>query len=68
MASVCGGSLALMDAGVPISQAVAGVAVGLVSRTNPDNQEIEDYRILTDLLVSILKPCVIHPQYSSSYS
>lgn len=68
MASVCGGSLALMDAGVPISQAVAGVAVGLVSRTNPDNQEIEDYRILTDLLVSILEPCVIHPQYSSSYS
>ncbi len=31
MASVCGGSLALMDAGVPVRQAVAGVAMGLVS-------------------------------------
>lgn len=50
MASVCGGSLALMDAGVPISQPAAGVAIGLVSRTNPETQQIEDYRILTDLL------------------
>jgi polyribonucleotide nucleotidyltransferase len=31
MASVCGGSLALMDAGAPIKQAVAGIAMGLVS-------------------------------------
>jgi polyribonucleotide nucleotidyltransferase len=31
MASVCGGSLSLMDAGVPIKDAVAGVAMGLVS-------------------------------------
>lgn len=31
MASVCGGSLSLMDAGVPIKEAVAGVAMGLVS-------------------------------------
>lgn len=53
MASVCGGSLALMDAGVPISQPAAGVAIGLVSRTNPETQQIEDYRILTDLLVNI---------------
>ena len=30
MASVCGGSLALMDAGVPISKAVAGVSIGMV--------------------------------------
>lgn len=30
MASVCGGSLALMDAGVPLSEAAAGVAIGLV--------------------------------------
>jgi polyribonucleotide nucleotidyltransferase len=30
MASVCGGSLALMDAGVPVSKAVAGIAMGLV--------------------------------------
>jgi polyribonucleotide nucleotidyltransferase len=31
MASVCGGSLALMDAGVPIARAVAGISVGMVS-------------------------------------
>ncbi|XP_046652953.1 polyribonucleotide nucleotidyltransferase 1, mitochondrial-like [Daphnia pulicaria] len=50
MASVCGGSLALMDAGVPILQPAAGVAVGLVSRVNPETKQIDDYRILTDLL------------------
>ncbi|CAN9499610.1 unnamed protein product [Ophioblennius macclurei] len=51
MASACGGSLALMDAGVPISAAVAGVAVGLISRANPDKPtEMEDYRLLTDIL------------------
>ncbi|CAH2983536.1 unnamed protein product [Chilo suppressalis] len=43
MASVCGGSLALMDAGVNMAAPVAGVAVGLVTRD-------DDYRILTDLL------------------
>ena len=43
MASVCGTSLALMDAGVPISAAVAGVAMGLV-------KEGERYQILTDIL------------------
>ncbi|KAK2489095.1 hypothetical protein MC885_017132 [Smutsia gigantea] len=53
MASVCGGSLALMDAGVPISSAVAGVAVGMVTKNNPDKGEIEDYRLLTDILASI---------------
>jgi len=31
MASVCGGSLALMDAGVPINRAVAGISIGMVS-------------------------------------
>ncbi|XP_006881084.1 PREDICTED: polyribonucleotide nucleotidyltransferase 1, mitochondrial [Elephantulus edwardii] len=50
MASACGGSLALMDAGVPISSAVAGVAVGLVTKTSSDKMEIEDYRLLTDIL------------------
>ena len=34
MASVCGGSLSLMDAGVPIKEAVAGVAMGLVTDGN----------------------------------
>ncbi|XP_067092299.1 polyribonucleotide nucleotidyltransferase 1, mitochondrial [Osmerus mordax] len=51
MASACGGSLALMDAGVPISSAVAGVAIGLISKHNPEKPaEIQDYRILTDIL------------------
>lgn len=48
MASVCGGSLALMDAGVPISEAVAGVAMGLVKENGKavlltDIQGIEDH-------------------------
>jgi len=43
MASVCGGSLALFAAGVPLKSAVAGVAMGLVS----DGQE---YAILTDIM------------------
>ena len=42
MASVCGGILALMDAGVPISEPVAGIAMGLV-------MEGKDYAILTDI-------------------
>ncbi|XP_071756164.2 polyribonucleotide nucleotidyltransferase 1, mitochondrial [Centroberyx gerrardi] len=51
MASACGGSLALMDAGVPISSAVAGVAIGLISKPNPEKPtEIQDYRLLTDIL------------------
>ncbi|KAL2773920.1 polyribonucleotide nucleotidyltransferase 1, mitochondrial precursor [Daubentonia madagascariensis] len=50
MASACGGSLALMDAGVPITSAVAGVAVGLVTKNDPEKGEIEDYRLLTDIL------------------
>lgn len=51
MASVCGGSLALMDAGVPISNPCAGVAIGLVTQyNNDDTKHIEKYKILTDLL------------------
>ncbi|ROJ42687.1 Polyribonucleotide nucleotidyltransferase 1, mitochondrial [Anabarilius grahami] len=51
MASVCGGSLALMDAGVPVSSAVAGVAIGLISKASPEKpSEIQDYRLLTDIL------------------
>ncbi len=42
MATVCGGTLALMDAGVPIKAPVAGVAMGLVS-------EGDRYAILTDI-------------------
>ena len=44
MASVCGGSLAMMDAGVPLKAAVAGVAMGLVL------EEDGDYAVLTDIL------------------
>ena len=43
MASVCAGSLSLMDAGVPIKTAVTGVAMGLVTGDN------DDYAILTDI-------------------
>lgn len=53
MASVCGGSLALMDAGVPVTAPAAGVAIGLVTRfENDDTKHMQDYRILTDILVS----------------
>ena len=43
MASVCGGSLSLMDAGVPVKDPVAGVAMGLIS-------EGENVAILTDII------------------
>lgn len=49
MATVCGGTLALLDAGVPLSAMAGGVAMGLVSHSNSDG-EILDYRILTDIL------------------
>jgi len=42
MATVCGGSLSMMDAGVPLKASVAGVAMGLV-------KEGEQYAILTDI-------------------
>ncbi|XP_066245159.1 polyribonucleotide nucleotidyltransferase 1, mitochondrial [Euwallacea similis] len=50
MASVCGGSLALMDAGVPVCSPAAGVAIGLVTRYDKEKNTIEDYKILTDIL------------------
>ncbi|OWM70645.1 hypothetical protein CDL15_Pgr014318 [Punica granatum] len=50
MATVCGGSMALMDAGIPLREHVAGVSVGLVSQVDPVTGEIKDYRILTDIL------------------
>jgi len=43
MASVCAGSLALMDGGVPIKKAVAGIAMGLI-------KEGDDFAVLTDIL------------------
>lgn len=51
MATVCAGSLALMDAGVQISAPAAGVAMGLITKfDNDDTKHIEEYRILTDQL------------------
>ena len=44
MASVCGGSLSMMDAGVPLKSAVAGVAMGLIL------EEDGSYAVLTDIL------------------
>jgi len=44
MASVCGGSLSMMDAGVPLKSAVAGVAMGLIM------EEDGSYAILSDIL------------------
>ncbi|XP_006648841.2 polyribonucleotide nucleotidyltransferase 2, mitochondrial [Oryza brachyantha] len=50
MASICGGSMALMDAGIPVREHVAGVSVGLVSEVDPTTGDISSYRILTDIL------------------
>ena len=43
MASVCGGCLALMDAGIPVKDVVAGIAMGLI-------YEDGDYKILSDIM------------------
>jgi polyribonucleotide nucleotidyltransferase len=43
MASVCGGSLSLMDAGVPLERPVAGIAMGLIKEGN-------DFAVLSDIL------------------
>jgi polyribonucleotide nucleotidyltransferase len=43
MASVCGGALSLMDAGVPLKQLVAGIAMGLIKEENK-------FAVLTDIL------------------
>ena len=42
MASVCGGTLALMDAGVPITKAVAGISIGLISDENGRHELLTD--------------------------
>ncbi|MDD4083646.1 MAG: polyribonucleotide nucleotidyltransferase [Sphaerochaetaceae bacterium] len=46
MASVCGGCLSLMDAGVPIKKPVAGIAMGLIT----EGADYSNYVILTDIL------------------
>ena len=49
MAAVCSGTLALLDAGVPLKRSVAGISIGLCTRTN-GNKEIEAYKLLTDII------------------
>jgi len=52
MAAVCGSSLSLMDAGVPISTPVAGIAMGLITKPKTKNQKPkidQEYVILSDI-------------------
>jgi len=51
MASVCGGTLALMDAGVPLIRPVAGISVGLCSE-HDEKDKITQYKLLTDIIGS----------------
>ena len=51
MASVCAGTLALMDAGVPVKTPVAGISVGLVTEFGDDRQ-LKRYELLTDIIGS----------------
>ncbi|PYL74470.1 MAG: polyribonucleotide nucleotidyltransferase [Verrucomicrobia bacterium] len=51
MASVCGGMLALMDAGVPMKGMVAGISIGLVTEAGDDKQ-LKRYELLTDIIGS----------------
>jgi polyribonucleotide nucleotidyltransferase len=51
MASVCGGMLALMDAGVPMKTMVAGISIGLVTEAADDGQ-LKRYELLTDIIGS----------------
>jgi len=49
MASVCGGTLALMDAGVPMIRPVAGISIGICTESNDQNQ-ITRHQLLTDII------------------
>src|SRR5579872_5976302 len=49
MASVCGGTLALMDAGVPMTRPVAGISVGICTE-HDDQDKISRYQLLTDII------------------
>jgi len=48
MATVCGGTLALMDAGVPLTRPVAGISVGIC--TEYSGEKISKYQLLTDII------------------
>ena len=49
MATVCGGSLALMDAGVPMARSVAGISIGLCTE-HDDKDTISRYKLMTDII------------------
>ncbi len=49
MASVCGGTLALLDAGVPLKRPVAGISVGICTEMSGD-KSISKYQLLTDII------------------
>jgi polyribonucleotide nucleotidyltransferase len=49
MATVCGGSLALMDAGVPMERPVAGISIGLCTEHDPQDK-ISRYKLMTDII------------------
>jgi polyribonucleotide nucleotidyltransferase len=49
MATVCGGTLALMDAGVPIIRPVAGISIGICTTYGSD-KKISQYKLLTDII------------------
>jgi polyribonucleotide nucleotidyltransferase len=49
MATVCGGTLALMDAGVPMARPVAGISIGICTEYD-DLEKISDYKLLTDII------------------
>jgi polyribonucleotide nucleotidyltransferase len=49
MASVCGGTLALMDAGVPMIRPVAGISIGICTE-HDDLDKISRYKLLTDII------------------
>jgi polyribonucleotide nucleotidyltransferase len=49
MASVCGGCLAMMDAGVPMTRPVSGISVGICTESD-DQHKITRYKLLTDII------------------
>jgi polyribonucleotide nucleotidyltransferase len=49
MASVCGGTLALLDAGVPMIRPVAGISIGICTE-HDDADKISNYKLLTDII------------------
>jgi len=52
MASVCGGTLALLDAGVPLKAPVAGISVGLVTEYDNTGSKLLRHQLLTDIIGS----------------